>query len=231
MKNVWKYKDPIKGFKANLEAVYQRSTAEDMKRGGRWYPDAERSVGVLAERYDIEPWRAAGVVAALSPSCTWSNNLEFAETLISGFKAGVDVLAPSFKAGTYGLKNKTTALRFLTCKSDQWIGYDSRPKLGPKTDSFYHNLLGGSFKATVDGHMYAVMIGDENASTRAIYSLHGRLTHRRYSILSDAVISVARSNGMTPATFQAIVWITWRRLKDENMELRQADYRSNGVPC
>ena len=226
MKNVWKYKDPSKGFKANLEAIYQLSTTEDMKHGGRWYPDAERSVGVLAERYDIEPWRVAGVVAALSPSCAWGINLEFAERLISGYVAGGDVLEPSFKAGTYGLRNKTIALNYLTC--DSAFNF-TKPQLGPKTGSFYCNLLGDLSAVTVDGHMYAIMVGDENAPTQDIYSLHGRLTHKRYKVLANAVIDVAQSNGMTPAALQAIVWITWRRLKDENPKLKQG-YRSNEVP-
>lgn len=225
MRQIWKRKHPERIFKANLQAVYQLSTAEDMKAGGRWYPNGKRSVEVLADRFNLEPRRCAGVVAALSPSCAWGKNLEYAKHFISGFVAGVDVLAQSFKAGTYGLKNKTTALGFLTTKPID----EEFPKLGPKTGQFYCNLLGDLSSATVDGHMYAMMVADDEAPTHEIYAKHGRLTQGRYNVLAKALTSVAYDNGMAPATFQAIVWITWRRLKDENSNLKQG-YRSNEVP-
>ena len=226
---IWKYKEPLPIFKANIEAVYQLATADDIRRGVRWYPDARKQVESLAERFNLEPWRVAGVVAALSPSITWSRNLETAESFIAAHVAGVDVLDRSFKAGTYGYRNKRVALDFLEVDAEQWAGSGTMPKLGPKTGAFYSNIL-GSDDATIDGHMYAVMIGDETASTQDIYAQHGRITAKRHRLLATALSSVAADNGLPVATFQAIVWITWRRLKNENPNLRQGYRVDEEVP-
>lgn len=225
MKQVWKRKNQQRLFKANIQATFNRATPQDIHTGTHWYLKAATAVTSIADKYNLEAWRVAGVVAVLSPSMPWHRNVKTAEHFITSTQANVDVLASEFKAGAYGFKNKRTALDYMTCEPAD-SSY-SLPRLGPKTGAFYWNLLGDLKVPTIDGHMYACMLGDQHASTHEIYAQHGRLTGKRYKVLADALVTAADSNRLLPAVFQAITWTVWRRLKNENSELRQGGYRQD----
>lgn len=68
---------------------------------------------------------------------------------------------------------------------------------GPKITAFYHAILGDVDAVVLDTHMLKVM-------GRA------RPTPKQYELFADRLRAAAREAGVTPAAFQAVVWVQVR---------------------
>lgn len=179
----------------NITRTYRAAEDEHREHGRTWYADAWQ----LAMTLDPEqPTRAAGVIAALSPRVSWTQNVRMA-TLAYHDRAALRGLGQSLRS----------ADRILS-------GEDPLTVLqGAKTSSFYRNIAGDHDSVTVDRHAYDIAVGRvtddktrEALSRKGAYESIATLYRRAARILSREYGRI-----ITPAEVQATTWVAWRATK------------------
>ena len=178
---------------ARIGAVLAQATDDEYLDGAAWYP-AARDIGALVGA--IGGWSTeagAGIVAALSPQCSWDANVARALAFARGDDVGglSDGLAKAARiaAGQHPL---------------DVLG-------GRKVRSFYHNIIGHAYHVTVDRHAVAIVYG------RPLSDREIKILERcgAYAVIASAYRATARRLGLDPSTLQAITWLAWRRLKGD----------------
>lgn len=173
---------------ANLRSVWGRATPQEVADGLRWYEVAHQ-VALHAGDAVV----GAGVLSALSPSLPWGRNVQAFYEVIAG-------RATRDQTGA----NLAKAQRILA----------GEPPLsvlgGPKTRSFYANILlpANPEKVTVDRHAYSALAGGGLSNTELT-----KLRQKDYDAASSHYLELAREVGLVPCQLQAILWLTWRRIK------------------
>ena len=97
----------------NILSVFNLANAADQAVGLNWYAQAKKAATIMAQRYDIHPHEAAGVIAALSPRNRWERNLTDAENLIAAYAAAGAEGCATIKVCTFSA-NKAKAIRILS---------------------------------------------------------------------------------------------------------------------
>lgn len=168
---------------------YSKATQDQLNRGLHWYDEAKRQCEILAMYYGIPTNVAAAIVAILSPACQWERNLRDAAQLLSRREKAV--------VTTYR-RNKEKALKLLECGDLSLVS-------GNKVSAFFANLMGDHTVVTVDRWAAkAVGIDGHKVST------NGALYRR----IANAYKEAAQRVGISPAQFQAIVWLVIREHSD-----------------
>ena len=189
----------------NIKAIHQLATLTEQQDGINWYPNARQIAYRLAERYDIHPAEAIGVIAALSPRNRWERNVQDAEALIADYVAGGAEQAALTKVCTFGA-NKGKAIRILEAgvlTDEDVLNILS----GPKLQEFYICIRGGIPDVCIDGHAYCIWNGGRTSITD-VPSIGVKL---RREIKADYA-TAADELGMTASALQAITWVAWRRI-------------------
>lgn len=172
-----------KAMRANLRKVYTNATHEHINAGMNWYEDGNLFVLDTASKYGHTPEQIAVAVAHLSPRQSWARNKAMATELVStGTTKGLGAcIARATNALTHS--DPISTLK------------------GPKTRSFGLNLLGRYETVTVDIWAYraACPTGDIE-----------KMGKREYDAIERAYIATAKHYGISPAQFQAIVWVAIR---------------------
>jgi len=174
-------------IKANLRALYNRATDEQMDEGLAWYDAAFVTVTGIATLAGVTIDAAAAVVAAISPRQTWSRNVKIALSICQ-YPNGVDhaVFAINLE------------------KSRRILAGEEPLKVlgGNKVRAFYANLLGQYDDVTVDGWIW-------RGATNGDYN--HRITDNQYALISRCIRELAAEAGdITPAQYQAVVWCVLR---------------------
>ena len=178
---------------ARIASVLAQATDDERLDGEAWYL-AARDIAALVGA--IGGWSAeagAGIVAALSPQCSWDENVARA----LAFARGDDV------GGLGDGLGKATKIAAGAHPLDV-LG-------GRKVRSFYHNIIGHTHHVTVDRHAVAIVYG-RPLSDREIKVLE---RCGAYAVIASAYRATARRLGLDPSTLQAITWLAWRRLKGD----------------
>lgn len=183
-----------------LLAAYNRANSYDISQGLTWYQTAHDTGVSMAQRYNLSVSQCLGVIAALSPGNEWSRNIQDAETLISYWHAGTRGRKLPV-VGTYGRRNRNKAIAIL--EGDNPLDVLG----GPKVRAFYANMLNPSdpVPVTIDRHAKCCaygLVSPENAIVKP----------SEYEYIARHFRKAARRVGLVPSTFQAVVWVTWRRL-------------------
>lgn len=171
--------------------IYDLATPEEHEAGAAWYGEANDIAQLVAKLGGWSVEAGAGIIAALSPQCSWDENIARALAYADGDRPG-------------GLEDGLG-------KSDN-IAHGAHPADvlgGRKVRSFYHNIAGHRHHVTVDRHAVAIVFG-RSLSDREIKVLE-RIGS--YTIIAAAYRAAARRLGVDPSTLQAITWLAWRRLK------------------
>lgn len=177
----------------NLLSLYTRQTIDaDVAEGSRWYPEARRIVREWATTYCIHDATVACVIAAISPQCEWTRNLIIADDILAGRAVSVSGALHA---------NIAKARRIIDDVAFSTMPYFPH---GPKVASFAENLKGLDDYVTVDTHCSQAALGDA-ASTVT-------LRWQPYKVFAECYALAARRVNLPPATFQAIIWHTWKRL-------------------
>lgn len=186
--------------KINLLGAYAMATESEKNAGLAWYREARADVLHLSTEYHIDWDVCAGVVAALSPNCPWSQNISSARALIHQSIQGVR--PEKMRNVVAYTANRLKALAILE-------GEDPEVVLGgPKTLNFFRNLAGCDDSVTIDGHAY-------NLWRNASKGVKGAaMTPKLYDVVARDYRDGAGSVGVKPLEFQAILWIVWRRLQN-----------------
>ena len=165
----------------NFLAFYEKATPLQIAQGAAWYDEAAQAIRELARWHGCSIETAAGVVAALSQRQTWERNLQLAEDTLSGLRP----------ATLQAVANKAEAIR---------DGAEPLDILkGDKIRAFYGALRGDEEAVVIDTWM------------RKAYG-HPResMTPKQYAVIAGALREDAAAVGMSPAKFQAAVWVTIR---------------------
>ena len=186
---------------SNILAIWDRSTKADRQEGAAWYGAAHTFAVGLSETFGISVKQACGIVAALSPRVSWSENLRLAETVCAtGSAKGLRV-------------NVGKAERILQGESPNHVlaAPIGKPRSGRKVRSFFSNiwLLEGSAAVTIDRHAWDIAAGavGDDASRKGLDRVGV------YSLLESAYREAGERLNVHPSTVQATTWVAWRRLK------------------
>ena len=185
---------------ANILAVYNGATADNIRFGLSWYSVANREAKRMGNGSDRYLARNAGIIAALSPMNGWTNNLRKAQQLVSlrgritvekGMPNGIGLGANVAKA--IAIYNGMDPLDVLK---------------GDKVTAFYRTILDptGDIDPVIDRHAFDIAVGEQtNEKRRGILSRKGV-----YSEFAAAYREAAAVAGIGSAQMQAITWVQWR---------------------
>jgi hypothetical protein len=200
----------------HIAGMLQLASQADILAGIEWYARALRFARMLVQAYDgLTLGQAVGVIAALSPNNKWTRNCIDAEAMIKAWHSGADPF--TVKVCTFN-PNKAKAVAILALTADD-LETDTIAEIlnGRKVVAFYRSIMGDPDAVCVDGHAYAVWIG-ERVPTTQTPSIGVKL----YADIARAYQLVAKRSfnlcGVTLSAtqVQAVTWVTYRRLLGYN---------------
>lgn len=182
---------------ANITALYDGATPEQMRQGLTWYDDAREYAAALAAGTDYTIEQCAGVIAALSPQAPWAVNKLWAARIIEWHHNGAEGDAPKASTGA----NRAKAVRIL----------DGEPVLdilgGVKVRAFFLNIMGAASVVTVDLWAYYCATGRKLANNEYVSKAANGPIQR-------AFFDAAAARLVSPAAMQAVVWVVARGRHD-----------------
>ena len=200
----------------NISGMLQLASQADILAGIEWYARALRFARMLVQAYDgLTLGQAVGVIAALSPNNKWTRNCVDAEAMIKAWHMGADPMG--VKVCTFN-PNKAKAAAILALTADD-LETDTIAEIlnGRKVVAFYRSIMGDPDAVCVDGHAYAVWIGERIPTTQT-----PSIGVKLYADIARAYQLVAKRSfnlcGVTlsPTQVQAVTWVTYRRLLGYN---------------
>ena len=202
----------------HISGMLQLASQGDILAGVEWYARALRFARMLVQAYQpLTLEQAVGVLAALSPNNKWTRNCVDAEAMIKAWHYGADPL--TVKVCTFN-PNKAKAAAILALSDAETQGdVDLIAKIlnGRKITAFFHSILGDPETVCVDGHAYAVWVGERITTTKT-----PSIGVKLYADIARAYQLVAKRSfnlcGVTlsPTQVQATTWVTYRRLLGYN---------------
>ena len=202
----------------HISGMLQLASQGDILAGVEWYARALRFARMLVQAYQpLTLEQAVGVLAALSPNNKWTRNCVDAEAMIKAWHYGADPL--TVKVCTFN-PNKAKAAAILALSDAETQGdVDLIAKIlnGRKITAFFHSILGDPETVCVDGHAYAVWVGERITTTKT-----PSIGVKLYADIARAYQLVAKRSfnlcGVTlsPTQVQAVTWVTYRRLLGYN---------------
>jgi hypothetical protein len=171
----------------------------DKAHGLTWYTTANLHAQNIAAAGKIPVYKAAGVIAALSPQNKWGRNVTDALNLVTG---------QGDKFATYSA-NVEKARIILTCSDPDQV---YKVLGGRKVQAFYDNILHvkKSQLVTIDGHAVNIANRTKFAMTKV-----ETLTPAKYTAFCDLYRRAAKIAGIHPIEMQAITWCAWRNGADK----------------
>jgi hypothetical protein len=200
----------------NISGMLQLASQADILAGLDWYKRAHKLGVRLIHAYDgLTLGQAVGVIAALSPNNKWTRNCTDAEAMIKAWHLGADPL--SVKVCTFN-KNKAKAAAILALTADDLETEIIAEILnGRKVVAFYRSIMGDPDAVCVDGHAYAVWIGERIPTTQTPsigVKLYADIA-RAYQLVAKRSYELCGTT-LTPTQVQAVTWVTYRRLLGYN---------------
>ncbi len=178
---------------ANIGKVFENATIKDYQEGLKWYADAHDFANGLANTYGIGNMKVAGIIAAMSPMKSWDINKKITEEFIS---CGTS-------SHTY---SQTKKAKNIYC-GDETKTYIETTLGGLKTINFFNNIFNPSDEnhLTIDRHHLYISTGLDLQVC----------TIKQYEFIKKRTIMFSKSINLTPCNLQAILWVTWKRMKKE----------------
>lgn len=175
-------------YVSNIIRAWHDATEEDKRKGRAWYPVAHDLAEVIGSG---DARKGAGVIAALSPQCSWQRNVKLANDAGNGNVHGHNGDA----------LDKVRAI--LTGADPSDVLPADR-----KTGHFYRNILDPADPdpVTIDRHAHDVAVGETYGSRN-----RGLGNATRYATLAHAYREASRRIGELPNVVQAVTWVAERR--------------------
>lgn len=187
---------------ANLEACWNRASANDLEEGMKWYARANALCYSIGAKYNLPGNAVCGIMAALSPGSKWERNIEDTYTFCDEWANGARGKRLPL-VGSYGWRNIVKASKIASGKPPlEVLG-------GNKVRAFYECLSDpeNSQAVCIDRHAkyaaYGYFMGDKESIVR----------NSEYGILAKHYIRAAKLQGVRPHEYQGTIWTCWRRLK------------------
>jgi hypothetical protein len=182
----------IPAMARRIVAEVRQCNEEQARAGAEWYANAKMIAVAMSAETRLPVRTCAGVIAALSPRIDWDHNVIWAWSLLRAAVAGRD--CPP--CNTTNNRNKAWAIAH---------GADPDATLtGPKTNDFYHNIMGDWKRVTCDSWAALVALG---------YPLPNGVKGSMYKAITAAYRLAADWLGELPAIVQAKAWIRRRMLE------------------
>ena len=184
----------------------------DISSGLHWYQRAYDLAVKFIHAYEgLTMGQAVGVIAALSPNNKWERNCINAEAMIKTWSIGGDY--NMIKVCTFN-RNKQKAIDILSLDMES-VDTEAIPKIlnGQKVVAFYRSIMGDKSSVCVDGHAYAIFIGERVPVTKT-----PSITPKLFETIQRAYQLVAKRSAdlcgveLSPIQVQAVTWVTYRRL-------------------
>jgi hypothetical protein len=194
----------------HISGMLQLASEADIFEGINWYQRAYDLAVRFIHAYDgLTMGQAVGVIAALSPNNRWERNCNDAEAMIKIWHSQGDY--NSIKVCTFN-KNKQKAIDILSLESVDTEAIAGILK-GQKVVAFYRSIMGDNNSVCVDGHAYAIFIGERIATSRtpSITPKLYETIQRAYKLVADRS-DLLCGHKLTPTQVQAVTWVTYRRL-------------------
>ncbi len=191
-------------WKANIAKVYEQATPREVQEGIEWYANANEAAKALSKAHHVSVHAAAGVIAALSPNNRWERNLRDADTLITAYLNGDDILSVSV-ATYHKMREKAWAIMNERDASMERIADILN---GQKIRSFFAGIMGNREECTIDGHARNIAYAERLSLSGSKFTI-GK---REYAALQQTYAEVGRDVGQPAYIVQAVTWVAWRRI-------------------
>ena len=196
----------------HISGMLQLASQTDIISGLNWYQRAYDLGVKLIHAYDgLTLGQAVGVISALSPQNKWERNCIDAEAMIKTWAIGGDY--NMLKVSTFN-KNKAKAIAILELDMES-ADAEAIPTIlsGQKVVAFYRSIMGDKSSVCVDGHAYAIFIGERIPTTKtpSITPKLFETIQRAYQLVAKRSVELCGVE-LTPTQVQAVTWVTYRRL-------------------
>lgn len=186
---------------SNILSVYNDADADTLREGLSWYLDAHNVSRTMGARRDVYHARNAGIIAALSPNNSWTNNKAMAQRLISmRGRVAVEIGKPN------GIGIGANVLKAVAI----YNGAEPLDVLGGfKVRAFYETILDpfADIDPVIDRHAFDIAVGKRHGNMK-----RDPLKRRGvYAEFAKAYRIAAREAGISPAQMQAVTWTQWRK--------------------
>lgn len=188
-------------FAANILAVYDTATNSELRHGLTWYEQAKQEAQAIADTTELPLRVVVGVIAALSPTNLWEQNLKdaalFCETFVNGGYYS-DVKASTYKK----MWEKAWTILEAVPADDDAVAVILN---GPKITDFFWCIMGYNV-CVIDGHAWGIAYND-----RRVMQEVPNIGKKLRIELQEAYKEAGAQVGFTAYQMQAITWVAWRR--------------------
>jgi hypothetical protein len=188
---------------ANVLAVYYGASADNLRDGLSWYSTAHNEAKAMGGRREWHLARNAGIIAALSPMNSWTNNLRKARLLVS--LRGKVTVAKGQPNGIGLGDNVAKAVAI-------YRGAEPLDVLGgDKVRAFYRTILDpkGDIDPVIDRHAFDIAVG-QVTNDAARQALQRKGVYQQFAHVYREAALIA---GIGSAQMQAVTWVAWREAK------------------
>ena len=191
MKKLSKYK--LKKISNNLDHFFNIASDQEILAGQNWYKNANLEANKIAKKYDLDIYKVAQVISALSPRNKWEQNLKDADKVSEAFNLGLhptDIKVCTFHS------NKFKAFNILA--NNLQITNNSL-----KTFNFVNNIayLNNDFLTIDIWHLRACFNNMIKINNAAI----GKIA---YEQIKQLTLKKATKLGLKGFELQAILWLS-----------------------
>ena len=194
MKELSKYK--LNKISKNLNKFFNMADRSQIKEGLQWYKNANNIIVDLSTKYNIDPYKVASVMSALSPRNKWAQNIIDTEKVC--------------KAWTNGIKPEDIKVcTFHTNKFKSFAILDDKVSITDKslkTFNFVRNI------AYLDPSALTIDIWHLRACFDKIIKIDSASIGRvAYKQIKDLTLKKAQKVGVSGFEYQAIIWTSIRK--------------------
>lgn len=175
--------------------IFASADNEEMRQGLAWYETAHRQALTLSEITGKPVETCAGVIAVLSPRVEWNLNVRAAKAILMHGSRARHV--PGYGA------NRRKA--FAVLKGDYEV------IRGPKVGEFWKSILNPTHsEPVIDSQMIAAYWNGkiDKEGITWVAGNKGKLEE-----IKQSVKEIASEHGLNVGQVQAIIWLTFKRLK------------------
>lgn len=196
---------------------YELASLSEIQDGLTWYAEANKYAKELGKRFNLSIQQVAGLIAVFSPQAGWVENKRYTVSFL---------YQPNIRVRSQVQTNKAKSILKLNNEADIYNAQSTQDKAF-KTKAFFKNILNPDLddSVTIDRHAIASCIQHPD-NVSALDQSYGQLTAQQYEFFQSCYIKAARQVNVLPHQLQAIVWVTYRRIR----KLREHDTKTQWQP-
>ena len=189
-------------YTRNILKVFAQCTGAELQHGMRWYKDAEIAGQNIADKYQLPLHIVVGVIAALSPTNEYGQNIRNADTMCRIFVDG-------------GYVEDTKPSTYNTMRDKAWSILQSMPHNiddvafilnGPKITDFAYCIMAEDV-CVIDGHAWCIANNDRRTMQKV-----PNIGKKLRAELQECYRRAGKKHGMTAYQMQAATWVAWKRI-------------------